>query len=75
VLERMTKALSEVQAGLPVRSDDRETVAAYLHRWLAASAAQRIRPRPRGGDSARWMHAPARNDRLPEVRGASRWAV
>ncbi|MBA2265533.1 MAG: site-specific integrase [Chloroflexi bacterium] len=45
----MTKALSEVQAGLPVRSDDRETVAAYLHRWLAASAAQRVRPRTLSG--------------------------
>jgi integrase len=45
----MTKALSEVQAGLPVRSDDRETVATYLHRWLDASAAHRVRPRTLAG--------------------------
>ena len=44
VQERMTKALSEVHAGLPVRSDDRETVASYLSRWLDSSAAQRVRP-------------------------------
>lgn len=34
---------------LPVRSDDRETVADYLSRWLDASAAQRVRPRTLGG--------------------------
>lgn len=49
VQERMTKALSEVHAGLPVRSDDRETVAAYLSRWLSASASQRVRPRTLAG--------------------------
>ena len=49
VQERMTKALGEVQSGLPVRSDDRETVAAYLSRWLDASAAQRVRPRTLAG--------------------------
>ena len=49
VQERMTKALGEVQAGLPVQSDDRETVAAYLSRWLDASAAQRVRPRTLAG--------------------------
>lgn len=49
VQERMTKALSEVQAGLPVRSDDRETVADYLSRWLSASASQRVRPRTLAG--------------------------
>ena len=49
VQERMTKALGEVQAGLPVQSDDRETVAAYLSRWLVASASQRVRPRTLAG--------------------------
>jgi integrase len=49
VQERMTKALGEVHAGLPVRSDDRETVADYLARWLTVSAAQRVRPRTLAG--------------------------
>jgi integrase len=49
VQERMTTALGQVQARLPVRSDDRETVAAYLYRWLDTSARQRVRPRTLAG--------------------------
>jgi integrase len=45
VQERLTKALRETQLGQAARSDDRETTAAYLSRWLDTSARQRVRPR------------------------------
>lgn len=45
VQEKLTKALREIQLGHAVRSDDRETMAAYLVRWLDTSARQRVRPR------------------------------
>jgi integrase len=41
----LTKALRERQLGQAMRSDDRETMAAYLARWLDTSARPRVRPR------------------------------
>jgi integrase len=38
VKDALAKTLRDVQLGLPVKGDERETVGHYLHRWLDASA-------------------------------------
>ena len=45
VQEALTRALRDLQNGIEVRTDERETTAQYLHRWLESSARQRVRPR------------------------------
>lgn len=45
VQEALTRALKDLQDGLQVRTDERETAAQYLHRWLDSSARHRVRPR------------------------------
>jgi len=49
VQEALTRALRDLQDGIAIRTDERETTAEYLHRWLDASARQRVRPRTLAG--------------------------
>jgi integrase len=44
VAEKLTHVLGTVQQGLPVRSDERLTVGAYLTRWLEEVARPKVRP-------------------------------
>jgi integrase len=44
VQERLTAALRDHQAGLEVRTDERETVGAYLERWLTDAVRPSVRP-------------------------------
>jgi integrase len=45
VQEALTRALRDLQYGIAVKTDERETMAEYLHRWLESSAKHRVRPR------------------------------
>ena len=45
VQEKLTRALRDLQQGLPVTNDERETVEHYLRRWLAETVRPRRRPR------------------------------
>jgi integrase len=45
VQEALTRALRDLQDGIAARTDERETVAQYLSRWLESSAKHRVRPR------------------------------
>jgi integrase len=49
VHESLTRALRDLQDGIAARTDERETVAQYLHRWLDSSAKHCVRPRTLAG--------------------------
>jgi integrase len=44
VQEQLTRALRDVQRGLPLASEDRMTVEQYLRRWLAETVKPAVRP-------------------------------
>jgi integrase len=45
VQDQLTRALRDVQQGLPVATDERQTVEQYLRRWLAEAVRPSVRPR------------------------------
>lgn len=45
VQEQLTRALRDVQEGLPVATDERQTVEDYLRRWLVGAVRPSVRPR------------------------------
>ncbi len=45
VQEQLTRALRDVQQGLPLATDERQTVEQYLRRWLVEAVLPSVRPR------------------------------
>jgi integrase len=45
VQEQLTRALRELQQGLPIATDDRQTVEQYLRRWLEDAVRPSVRPK------------------------------
>lgn len=45
VQEKLTRALRELQQGLPIATDERQTVEEFLRRWLADAVRPSVRPK------------------------------